>query len=716
MPFFAYPFRLLAVLACISLVTASPGVDAQSPGVNAQPDPEPERFEVDTTRWLCQNCPYPLGWYGSLSFGPGWVSEAEPKFGDYRGLDDDGWFADIGGDAHYRNPEGIWFDLTARDLGLDSRQFEMRGGERGRYTLRLGWQEIPKYRGFGTETPFLGVGSDTLTLPAGWRPGLQTQALPDLAAALSDTRLDLKRKILDAGLTLKFASRWSWEVDYRHEEKDGTRPFGAGVFMINTTHFPAPVDFTTDRFDMGLAVTGKQAHLRFGFSGSEFRNGHASVTWQNPFTPIGGTETLQAALEPDNEFYQFNVAAAFAPSHRFRFSGRAAWSRAEQDDPFLPGYSINPQFSDLPLPRLSYTGKIDSTSLNASGSLVAQLSDRLDLIARFKIDERDNRSPVEFWTPVITDLVPHGPRPNRPYSFERDQYRVELSHRTLAALRLAAGWQREDIERSLQSVEETSEDNFWGEASLDPLSWMALRLRLEAADRDASPYLQLDDGGPIEHPLQRKFHLADRERNRAVVEIDLVPAERMSLSLAWYESEDEYEQSAIGLTESRDSNATLDLGYAFSDTVNVHGFVTREDVESTILSAAGAAEPPWQGRTHDRFLTFGAGAEFEASERFSVGFDYVHSNAEGRIRVATGAGEPAFPDLETRLGNARLSLSYRVSENWSGALHAEYEHYDSDDWYVDGLEADGIPAVLSMGADSPDYDVVVLRLFATCRF
>ena len=49
-------------------------------------------------------------------------------------------------------------------------------------------------------------------------------------------------------------------------------------------------------------------------------------------------------------------------------------------------------------------------------------------------------------------------------------------------------------------------------------------------------------------------------------------------------------------------------------------------------------------------------------------------------------------------------------------MYAEYERYDSDDWYVDGLEADGIPAVLSMGADSPDYDVVVLRLFATCRF
>lgn len=689
---------------------------ASTPAGAAETDANGTAASVDTSRWLCRLCPYPDGWYGSFAFGPGWVGDAEQKFGDYRGLDDDGLFAVIAGDLHYRSASGRYFDLHARDLGLDSRQLELRGGDQGRFEFRLGWQEIPRYRGDGTETPFRGIGSGNLTLPPGWRPALQTQELPDLAAALEATPLELKRRILDAGLTLKFASRWSFEADYRHEEKDGTRPFGAGVFMINTAHFPAPVDFTTDRFDMGLALNAGRAHLRLGFTGAEFRNGHSSVTWQNPFTPIGGTSTLQAALEPDNEFYQFNLSGAYAPFPQLRFSGRAAWGRMEQDDPFLPGYSINPEFSDLPLPRLSYAGEIDSTSVSASGSMMARLSDRLDLAARIRLDERDNDSPVDLWTPVITDLVPHPPRPNRPYSFERDQYRVELGHRTLPSLRLAAGWQREDIERSLQSVAETSEESFWGEASLDPWPWVQFRLKFERADRDTTPYAQLDDGGPIEHPLQRKFHLADRERDRTFIEIDFAPADRLGFSLAWHASEDDYPQSAIGLRESTESNLTADLSYALSDAFTVHAFATRETIESTIASAVSEVEPPWHGRTDDRFLTFGFGAGFDASERLALGFDYVWSDAEGRVDVAAGAGEAPFPDLETRLRNARLSLSYRIDAQWSGALHAEYEHYDSDDWYVDHLGVAGIPAVLSMGADSPDYRAVVLRLLATCRF
>lgn len=677
---------------------------------------EPAAAGVDTSRWQCRLCPYPEGWYGTLAFGPGYVSDPSLKFGDYRGLDEKGGFAAVEGDLHYRNAAGHYFDLYARDLGLDSRQLDLRGGDQGRYEFRLAWREIPKFRGHGTQTPFLGAGGAVLTLPAGWQGAAATQDLPELAASLAEARLGLERKSLDAGLTLKFASRWSYEINYRHDEKDGTRPFGAGVFMINSTHFPAPVDFTTDQFDMGLSVAGERAHLRLGFVGSEFSNGYSSITWQNPFTAIPGTETLRAALEPDNEFYQFNLSGSYAPGARLRFSGRAAWGRMEQDDPFLPGYSINPQFSDLPLPRLSYAGEVDSRSLYVAGTMVARLSDRLDLVARVKRDERDNDSPVDLYTPVITDLVLGEPRPNRPYGFEREQYRLELGHRTLGWLRLAAGGQHERVERSLQSVHATREDSGWGEVTVDPWAWVQLRLRLEKAQRDAAPYEQLDDGGPFEHPLQRKYHLADRDRDRAVVELDLAPVDRLGVSLSWYASDDDYEESVIGLQGSTDRNLSLDLSYAVNDAATIHGFATREDIESTIASAVDDAALPWHGTTDDRFLTFGLGATFRASERLTFGFDYVASDSKGRVVVDTGVGEDPFPDLKTDLRNVRLHLSCRFNEHWSGKLYAEHERYDSADWYLDGLGVDGIPAILTLGELSPDYDVTVVRLLATYRF
>ena len=330
-----------------------PGSDLRA----EEDDSKIQSTDVDTSRWLCSLCIYPIGWFGSVNFGPGYISDSSLKFGDYRGLEKKGFFLSIDGDTHYRDNNGRYFDLYAQNLAIGSRQFEMRGGQQGRYEVRLGYTEIPKYRGFGTQTPFLSVGSSQLVLPGNWVKSTLTSGMATLDQSLVDTPLKTMRKTLDAGLTLKFAGRWSYRLDFEQQKKDGTRPFGAGLFLSNTTHFPAPVDFTTKQFEMALEYAGERSRLSIGFAGSSFENGKSTVNWENPFLSGPGTEAFQADLAPDNEYYQFNLTAAFAPTPKLRLSGRAAIGRMKQDDIFLP-YSINPFFSDLPLPRESLDGKI----------------------------------------------------------------------------------------------------------------------------------------------------------------------------------------------------------------------------------------------------------------------------------------------------------------------------------------------------------------------
>jgi hypothetical protein len=33
---------------------------------------ETQTEAIDTSRWLCSLCIYPLGWFGTLEFGPGY--------------------------------------------------------------------------------------------------------------------------------------------------------------------------------------------------------------------------------------------------------------------------------------------------------------------------------------------------------------------------------------------------------------------------------------------------------------------------------------------------------------------------------------------------------------------------------------------------------------------------------------------------------------------
>ena len=671
--------------------------------------------DIDTSRWLCKLCIYPLGWFGKVDFGPGYVGDSSLKFGDYRGLEKKGLFGSLDGAAHYRDTDGRYFDLYFRNLAIDSRQLEARAGRQGRFEVRLAYQEIPKYRGYGTQTPFLGVGSGRLTLPADWVRAPVTSGMSSLDQSLNDTPLKTSRKTLDAGLTLKFAVKWSYRVDFEHQEKDGTRPFGAGRFLSNTTHFPVPVDFTTNQFDMALEYAGKRSKLSFGFTGSRFENGESAITWDNPFASGPGTESFRADLAPDNEYYQFHLTGAFAPTQKLRLSGRAAIGRMKQDDPFLP-YSINPLFSDWPLPRTSLDGKIDTSTLNLAGKLTARLARRLDLTARFKRDERDNKTAVDLWTPVLTDLVPKPERPNRPYSFKREKYELELRWRTRKSLRLTGGARQQNIERSLQSVEETKEREYWGELSFNPWAAAQLRIKLETSDRDASPYTLLEDGGPLENPLMRKFNLADRDRDGAIIELDLSPLERLGISLSWFSAEDEYSSSLVGLQESEEQTLSLDMNYAINSTMSIYAFYNQEDIDSELSGISGDSGLPWRATTDDSFTTVGIGFSGKFGEKVSFGFDWISSDAKGKVLTETGLGEDPFPVLRSNLRNARVHVSYALSDQWGLKLYAEHENYDSDDWYVDGLGPDGMMSVLTLGAVSPDYDVTVLRVLASYEF
>jgi MtrB/PioB family decaheme-associated outer membrane protein len=691
-------FSLSTILPLLLLGVQSPLAEAQ---------------DADPDIYSCKQCIKYTGWRGILDFGLGYVSEDSLRFGDYRGLEEEGFYAALDGDVHFRNLEGQYFDLYARDLGYDSRLLEMRAGNQGRYEFRFGWQEIPKYRGYGTQTPFLGVGSDNLTLPADWVRASGTEGMTALDSSLAIAPLKTQRKTLDAGLTLKFARNWSYRVDYQRQEKKGTRSLGGGLF--DATIVPAPVDFTTDQFDMGLSWAGKRAQVQLGFIGSYFDNGDASLTWQNPFSSRAVNNILQVALEPDNEFYQFNLSGAFAFTPRIRLSGQASVGRLTQDEPFLP-YSTNPSFSDLVLPRTSLDGKLDTSIFNLTGKLSARLNNKLSFTARAKLNERDNKTPVELYTPVRIDILPGDERYNRPYSYEREQYSADLRYRAHRVIRLSGGARQENFDRTLQAVERSEETTWWGEVKLNPFISSQFRFKLESASRDVKDYLQPDDGGAVDHPLMRKFNQADRDRDRLMLEFDFMPVGDLGINLSYFQAEANYDKSVIGLQESNEESYTINLNYVIGAKVNVYAFLTRDDIDADILNTTGGSAIPWNAITRDRITTLGIGLSTRISEKSSIGFDYVSSDSTGNISVQTTSGEDPFDPLRTDLINARLHFDHEVNDHWGYKLYAEYENYSARNWAIDGLGVDGISSVLTMGEQSPEYNVWYFRVQASYRF
>ena len=669
----------------------------------------------DTSHWLCTLCPFRVGWYGAFDFGPGYVNGSSNRYADYRGLDDQGVFPAIDGELHYRDEADMYVDIYADRLGIDSRSIRARGGTRGRYQIRLSYQEIPHYRGYGTATVFSGAGTSRLSLPENWQKAPITAGMTALESSLTPTSLQTLRKTVQGGLTWKVASRWKADIDATHETRSGTRPFGAGLFTINTSQFPVPVDFTTQRLNLGLQYSAAKAQLRFGFTGSWFDNGDSSVTWENPFSSTPELSRMRASLAPDNEFYQFSVVGAFAPRPGLRLNGRASLGRMRQDDPLLP-FSINPDYADLPLPRDSADLQIDTSVLNLAGSLYARLTSRLDFSARAKLDQRDNDSPVDAWTVIITDFIPGGERSNRPYSFEREQYRLELNYRTGTYLGLRAGANQENYERTLQSVRTTDERLYWGEVNFNRWSAAQLRLKLETADRDASRYQQVDESGLIENPLMRKFNYADRDLDRAILELNLFPSSLWSVNLSWSKARADYSDSMVGLQQSDEESIAVDAAVSLGHGISLTAYAALDEISSLLSGFEQSQQLPWRGTTDDGTTTVGLSISGKAGKDLNWGLDWIRSSATGKIAVVSGPGESPFPELRTQFGNLSASLRYPITRHWGLKLAVEYESLSTSDWQIDGLGPAGISNVLTLGDISPRYYITQVRAQASFRF
>ena len=66
--------------------------------------------------------------------------------------------------------------------------------------------------------------------------------------------------------------------------------------------------------------------------------------------------------------------------------------------------------------------------------------------------------------------------------------------------------------------------------------------------------------------------------------------------------------------------------------------------------------------------------------------------------------------------NFRVYMNYDVNERWGWGLDAYREQYNSSDWYDDGLGPLDVASLLTLGAESPNYDVLVVRMVARFKF
>lgn len=692
---------LVAAMAGVGLGGLSP--------VAIAADNETDR--PDTSKWVCERCPFSDGLSGDVSYGPGYVSGDNGDFNNFGGLEEEGLFIAIGADLWYRQPDGRYVLVYGDRLGLDSRLLSVEGGQQGRYRLSLDWKEIPWVWGTDLRTVYQGAGTADQTLPEGWVTG-NTADMALLRPNLQTIDVGHQRETLRLGAAFATDSPWRYRVDFQHTERDGKFVKGAS-HLFTGTELVAPLNDETTLIEAAIGYVQRDWQLEAAYQVSLYEAGDVSVRWDNPFPVFNGNDRGELSLAPDNEFHQFVLSGFWRPGRSFNMAGQVAFGRATQDEAFLAP-TLNANLQVPPLPAGSLDGEINTRIANfrINGHFTDRLRGRLVL----RYDERDNSTDSYQIVGAVTDTFVSRPFFTRPYSYERRSAEGALDYRVSRELTVTASARRLEVDRDFQEVSEATTDTFSLAARANPIDRLTLRALLSSESRsnDLDPAL-LD---PFENPSLRRYHFAEKDRDLVRIAADFAFTDRYSAGVFFEYADESYDDTMIGLSEATDRIFGFDVSASFNRHISASAYIAREYLDATILGADNIIGEPWRAETEDKFLTAGFSVDFRQLpgrwRQGSLRFNYAE--ADGEITIDQRGNPPPFPDLKTRRFLFEADVERELDERLDLVLGYAVARARADDFYRDGVDVDTMPNYIGLGKTSPDQTVHVFRMMLRYRF
>jgi len=448
----------------------------------------------------------------SVEVGAGYVSQDNVKFGQYNGLNKQGLFGifniDLSGGGPYDSGDPTRWRIFGNNLGLDSRDVSAEYAKQGTFKIDFGFDQLHQIKSDSYETPYLGAGSDMLTLPPTWlkpylpqtgssnlnflalsprtglapamvngvvtppTPAQQATVNNIIAADLPDFHnvdLGTKRTTYKGGMTYDIDRDLEFKVSAQHQTRDGLKALGSVSSQVRefSTILPYPVDESTDQYNVSLTYNVPKGFLQAAYYGSIYRNDIKSLTWQDVNDP---TKTATLSSAPSNDFHQFLLTGGYNFTTTTKLVVDASYGRTTQDDSYLTTGQNN-QYP-LGLPQSSLGGKVVTEAFNAR--FTSRPVAKFNLTANYKYDDRHDETPVNTYyfydanesgsfnsttgagsvfnaalgLPANTLGTNINIYANRPYSKKLNQFNLDAGYAVAKGQNVRGGYEYQQIDRS----------------------------------------------------------------------------------------------------------------------------------------------------------------------------------------------------------------------------------------------------------------------------
>lgn len=376
----------------------------------AQDTPDPYSALATDTRPISSR--WQTDYSGSIEAGLAYVSEDNFMFGQYNGLYEKG--ANFIGNVDWRGWSGDskqYWQVDARDLGLETRRGKLEWGRAGLQRVALVFDSQLQVKNDSARTPFIGAGSGNLMLPGDWVGGANTSDWPQLYPSLQNFDRKLERHQYGLQFDTVLGAGWSLQSAFSSEQKQGTSDIGGAIYNDASgplaALLPQTVDQRTTEFDLAFGYQGSTLFFNASYHFADFSNNEDMLLWQNPYVAGFGpvvdypSGTGGMALAPDNQYQQLRLTGTWVLSPALRLQMDGSYGRARQSDDYA-AYTVNPGLVvEQAVARSDLDGQVDTTML-ALG-FHARATRKLTLEARYRYNDRNNNSPRDGYLYVRGD-------------------------------------------------------------------------------------------------------------------------------------------------------------------------------------------------------------------------------------------------------------------------------------------------------------------------
>ncbi|ABO24393.1 MtrB/PioB family decaheme-associated outer membrane protein [Shewanella loihica] len=656
--------------------------------------------KVKFDNWACKRCKIETGVTGTIGAGVGYNDSDDIRSANAFAAENE-FVGKVDADVSYISESGYRASIEAQNLGMENGRLDLESGKVGQHKLSLNYRQIATYKTDKAMSPYQGVGGDHLTLPDNWQTAGSSQDMSELYSSLNPLELSLKRKRAGIGFEYQGEELWSTYVNYQREDKTGLKQ-ASGSFFNQSMMLAEPVDYTTDTVEAGIKLKGDNWFTALAYSGSSFKNQYSQLTFDNAFNPTFGAQTQGTmALDPDNEAHTVSLMGQYTAGSTI-MSGRVHYGQMSQDQALVTsGYGYQ-----TPVDALD--AKVDMKGANLK--VVSRINRTVRVNASYDYSDRDNKTNVEEWTQISINSTTGKVAYNTPYDFTTQRAKLGADFRLSRGMKLEAGYDFRRDERSYQDRETTDENTLWTKFHLSAFDNWDMWIKGSYGERDGSEYQASEWTSSESNSLLRKYNLADRQRTMVEARISHTPIEALTIDFGGLYALDDYNETQIGLTESKDVSYDINASYLINDDMMVNAFYNRQNIDSEQAGSSNYSTPNWFGLVEDQVDVIGAGFSYNnlLEKKLRLGVDYTYSDSSSNTQVKQGLSGN-YGDYYAKVHNVNVYGQYQATDNMALRLDYKMEKYKDND-PGNSIAPDGIWNVVGFGYNSHDYNAHLIML------